>query len=185
MPTLLEICDVTLEDLQSLYEREKSVKRVAKALGCSRPTATKWLRAAGVKTLGHRPPIPPTTSMVGEYGAVAKWLKDNPGRKLPASTTAAADMIGCSQHAIWNYLKRRRQRIIRYLHSFGDLRQLKVIIEDKEGRHINTQLSQEYTYKFHPRTYKLDLTIKVAGVDFYCQYKLKDFLTILRSATKM
>jgi len=185
MPNLLELCDITLEDLEVLYQQEKSVKRVAKALGVSRPTATKWLRIAGVKTLGHRPPIPPTTSMVGEYGAVAKWLKANPGRKLPKSTAAAAEVVGCSQHAIWNYLKRRRQRITRYLDSFGDWRKLNMILVDSQDRHINTQLVQDYSYRFHPRSYKLDITIKVANVEFYCQYLLKDFLTIIRAAAKV
>lgn len=182
MQNLLEICNITLEDLRELYAKERSIYRIQKYLGVSRPTVTKWLRIAGVKTLGHRPVMKPTSSMEGEFGMVSKWIQSHPDEKLPRSMKLAAEKIGCSAWTLRSYLYRRRKRIIKYLESFGDLRKLEVIITTVDGKNINTRYVTEYKYKFNPKTYAVSLNVKINETMFSCQYTFKVFLTILKKS---
>jgi len=185
MPDLLKMCDITLEQLDEIYRREKSVKRVAKVLGVSRPTVTKWLRIAGTKTLGHRPPILPTTSMVGEYGIVAKWIVAHPREKLPRSVREAAKIIGCSPSTVWNYFYRRKKRVIRYIESLGKLNKVDIVLETTDGRRISSKYIDSYKYTFRPVDYTLKIAIVIKGVYFACEYKLKPFLTMMRESLKV
>jgi len=181
MHNMLQLCGLTIDELADLYAREKSVKRVAAKLGMSRPTVTKWLKKANVKTLGHRPPIGPTVSMAGEYGQVATWIRENPGVKIPRSSDKAAALIGCSVSAVRNYFYRRSKRVMKYIASFGDLRTLPLTLEDQSGRRIRTMFASTYTIKLRNRGYKVLVVMRIRDTDFTCTYVLKDFLTLLRS----
>lgn len=185
MRNLLEMCDVTLEDLREIYRQERSVKRVADKLGVSRPTATKWLRVAQVKVLGHRPAIKPTTSMEGEFGAVAKWIKEHPGEKLPWNAAEAAEIVGCSKSAVWNYFYRRKKRILRYINTFGDLTKTKLVLETTDGRSVSMSLVSSYKINFKRKGYTIYVTLKIRDTFFECKYPLKKFLTLLRSTIRV
>ena len=185
MHNLLQLCGITLDELKELYARERSVKRVAEKLGMSRPTVTKWLKKAGVKTLGHRPKGQPTTSMAGEYGVVAKWIKAHPGQKIPRSSDEAAKVIGCSSHAVRNYFYRRSKRVMRYINSFGDLRALDIVLEDRHGRRIKASLMKSYTIHMKNRGYTVVVVATILTSQFICEYPLKKFLTLLRTSTTM
>jgi len=180
MQNLLELCGITIDDLIELYNKEKSVKRVAIKLGVSRPTATKWLKIAKVQTLGHRPIMKPTASMQGEYSVVTKWLQLHRGMKLPASIDEAAAIVGCSKDALRCYLFRRKKRILRYLDSFGDLRSYQFVLTTTSDRHIKVCYIDEYKYVFDPRTYELLININVKGANFQVKTTLKKMLTLLK-----
>jgi len=177
---LLDLCGITLDDLRELYEKERSIFRVQKYLGVSRPTVTKWLAIAGVKTLGHRPLAKPTISMAGEYGAVTKWIQEHPGEKLPKSIKLAAEKVGCSERAMRSYLYRRARRTERYLRSLGDLKKMHLVLETVNGRNVSTAFINQYQYKFNARTYIVKITFRVASTNFQSQYPLKVFLTKVR-----
>lgn len=184
MYNLMTICGISIDDLKDMYNKEKSVKKVAQRLGVSRPTVTKWLRIAGVKTLGHRPNIPPTITMVGEYSPIAKWIKANPGSKLPRSNKEIAKTVGCSEVAVWNYFYRRKKRILRYINSFGDLSQLKIVLTDQNNRSINTIYAESYIIKLNIKSYIVTIRLIIKGRSFECSYPLKEFLNILKTANQ-
>jgi len=182
MPNMLELCGITLDDLRALYEREQSVARVAKKLGVSKPTAIKWCKIAQIKTRGHRPPINPTCGMVGEYGIIAKWIRDNNDKKLPRTPSLIAQLVGCSPMTASSYFYRRKKRILRYLESFGDLKERRIVFASDDGRNINTRLINSYHISFDPWRYQVSFYATIGESTFICSYALKDFLTILKDS---
>lgn len=178
--TLPVICGITLEDLRKLYAELKSVKRVAKKLNFSVKSTSKWLRIAGVHTLGHRPTKPITPSQQTEYGAVAKWIQSHPGEKLPSSYKECAILVGCSESSIKAFMRRRRVKAQRYLDSFGPLNKFNFTLESLDRRLVNVRYLDSFSYKIHTKTFEVHLVGFVHSRKFEFKLPYKELLDLVR-----
>jgi hypothetical protein len=98
---------LTPEKVARAYQHYRSSRRAAEALGISYRSVQRILKKAGIPLAA-----PGGSSRKGQAGwhwsAVAKWLRAHPGVRLPRSPQAIAELVGCSQAAVYGYLARRR-----------------------------------------------------------------------------
>lgn len=102
--------DLFIEKIWRAYQTHKSCRKVAEIYGMSYQTVRRYLKEAGYelqKPGGYHlkgKKVPPF-----HYGCLAKWLRANPGVKLPRSPSAIADLTGCSLDSVKSYIYRRRK----------------------------------------------------------------------------
>lgn len=177
-------CGVDLEEIAALYLKFGSVARVAKKLGFSVKTTAKWLRAAGVKLLGHRPHGKPSPRMQTEYNVLVKWQRTHPGEKLPPSVAEASRVIGCKESALRAVIDRRRKRAVQYLERFPPINKARVSLEATNGRLVNTAFLNDISYQLDPFTNVVTMKAKVRDFEFIFKLPYAKLLSILKSVVR-
>lgn len=183
--TLPVVCGITLEELVEMYKKYRSVKRLAEHLNFSTKATAKWLRIAGVKTIGHRPKKPLTPSLQTEYGAVGKWLKAHPGEKLPFNFKEAAKVVGCTPSAIRTLFHRKKLRAIKYLTSLGPLNKYDFTLESEDKRLVNVKFLDTFEYKMDSHAINLFIYGKVRTKDFIFKIPYAKLLHLIRESSKI
>ena len=103
--------DLFIEKIIRAYQVHKSCRKIAAIFHISYKTIARYLHEANV-------PMNPVGGTIfkgkpkTEYhtSCLARWLRDNPGVKLPKSPKKISEITGCSPDAIKCYLYRRRKR---------------------------------------------------------------------------
>lgn len=130
--------------LLKAYEVYKTTRGVARALGISHPTASKYLKKYGKEVLepgGYYARVRPGRAK--RTSKFHEWLKQNEGIVLPRSPKAQAELSGCTEDTIRSYWKRERKIFREQVRNIPDLRTKGVPLEDLEGAvYLSTEIKQ-------------------------------------------
>jgi predicted transcriptional regulator len=141
--------EVPIEIIIETYQFYGTARKAAKALEMSHPTVSKHLKEAGISVdYNAKAAINPHT------GAVATYLRNNPGTKLPADVHKISEIVGCSVAAVKSYLHRRKHSLEEAVEQFPDLRKHNLIIR-VNGDILQTKHFSDYYIDVHPVTLKL------------------------------
>lgn len=151
---------LTMQDLIKAYSQGYSCRKAAKILGISVRVYRKYLNAAGYKTSDTK--LTPGFSIEYLNGfripKLLLWTKEHPHKKLPRDMKKIALITGIPFGTIRSYMRRRKQRLLKWLLSLGDLSTIKdKVLLDTEGRHIPLELITTYSIK----TDNYDLSVYV------------------------
>ena len=151
--TLYEICGIDNEDFLRIYAECGTVAATARHLGVSKRTVSKYRMEAGLKVIAHRPKTAPgTLTFAHDTGAVAAWLREHPGVRLPYAYGEAAELTGLPVEMLRRFVERRNKKIKRWALSLGPLnRLLSTTLVSTEGRKVPARYLKEYTLSVDSR----------------------------------
>lgn len=147
---------LTLNDIVELYKRLGTAERVGRKVSISERTIRKYLKEAGCTMRRGR-----RAGDAGgfyHFGKFAKWLRENPKRRLPRSVRAIAEVTGLDRNIIKTYLYRRRKSVQAFVESLPDLTQRNILLVDRDGRKIPTRAFRFYITSINRWT--LDIIIR-------------------------
>ncbi len=133
-PSILELHDMTLKDLEDLYEAEGSYTNVAKKLNTTKRTIQKYLTRHGKRKRGRKQ---------GQYvSATRLYIETNPHilRSSPKEIAELAERSGLSPSYAKAVLFRKKRQMTK--HIVEEVRKLilsNVAIKDVKGRYIPTK----------------------------------------------
>lgn len=155
---------VSPERIVKAYKVHKTLKSTANALCIDIKTLKRVLNDQGIEI--HKP----TYVEVQKYGAMsrregcfAKWLKHNPGVKLPPNVRKISEITGCSYDSVKSYLRRRRNVVKELVGSLPDIREIPGKLEDTLGYFVDTKNIKNYKYRINK--YSCDVFILVELYD--------------------
>lgn len=142
---------MTPEKVRALYDQGGTLPAAAKLAGVSRKTFWSWTKTIGMTLERGR-------HLDAHYSCLAKWIRDNPGAKLPISPKRIVSLTGCSLDAVKSYLKRRRHTLAAWVRSLPDLREVRgVSMLTTEGYALPLIAIKDYAISI-PR-----LRVRIAG----------------------
>ena len=159
------VCGITEEEFRALFAELKTVKAVARKLGVSKRTVSKYRMELGIKVVSHRPPrAPGVLSFENDFGPVARWIREHPGEQIPYDYAEATKVTGLSADSIQRYIERRNRKILDWAKSLGDLRRLaSTTLVDVDGRKIPMEYVQDYRLKADGRRGVLLVRVRLSA----------------------
>ena len=128
--------DVTEEKVAEIYTRTRSTFKVAMELKISTSTAARCVRALGLSLNGRSSG---KTKAGKSYSAFAKWLRRNPGAKLPRKPSEIAKLTNCTIDSVKSYLKRRKKAAELMEQALPDLTDVKLVLRTLQGIYVRTR----------------------------------------------
>jgi hypothetical protein len=141
---------VPVERIKKAYQVHKTIAGASRALSMDPKTLRRVLKENGVEI--NKPSyvdLQKYGAMSRREGCLVKWLKENPGAKLPARMTEIAKVTGCSYDAVKSYIRRRRQAVKDLLSTLPDIREIEGSFEDTLGYFVSTDSIKDYKYRIN------------------------------------
>lgn len=141
-PTMLAMDHQFLRELRQTYERERSIRRTATALGISPTTVKKYLGGAVAK-VGR--PVQPKAWTAQDRTSIHKWFVNHKDEPLPLNTPSLAKYSGFKRAQVTRYLRRRHDAVLAYLQALPDPRDGFILFEDTLSRRLPSPLIKSFT----------------------------------------
>lgn len=116
-----------------------SYRKAGQALGKSHVTIAKYAKKYGLLDRSGRYDYDYSKRKRVRYGAVAKFMEENPDFELPRSYDKLSTIIGCSKDAIKCYVYRRRKEMREKAANLKDLRKRDILLQDVNGDWYSTE----------------------------------------------
>jgi len=140
----------SVDQILKAYQVHHTLAGAARALNIDVKTLKRVLRDNDVEI--HKP----TLIDIQKYGAMsrregcfAKWLKKNPGIKLPANMKEIAKITGCTYDSVKSYLRYRKEAIKEVLKNLPDIREIDATLVDTLGFYVSTKAVKHYRYRIN------------------------------------
>lgn len=147
-----------LEKLRYSYERNHgSMRAIAKDLGITHPTASKYVREHL-----HLPIVmkdmhslkPEVTSRPG-HSCFDDFVREHPDVKLPRSFAKMAEVTGCSRNSLKFLFYMRRKKIKQRLTELPDLRSVNKLMRSVDDELFSTKDIKQYVLSFDRWTFEV------------------------------
>lgn len=138
------------ERIKAAYRVHKTLKATARSLSMDVKTLKRVLTDQGVEI--HKPSyvdIQKYGAMSRREGCFVKWLKENPGIKLPPNAKEISKITGCTYDAVRCYLRRRRAVVKDLIKTLPDIREIEGKLKDTLGYFVDTKLIKDYQYRIN------------------------------------
>lgn len=142
-PTCIEERVFTMYQLQTLYAKHKSIRKVAQILNVSPTTIKKYLKGVA-KDRGR--PIQPKSWEAQIRSNVHAWFVEHKSEQLPRSTRELSRLSGFSKELINRYLWSRKKAMESYLASLPRLNEVIFVMRDINGGKVPSNLIASYVY---------------------------------------
>jgi predicted transcriptional regulator len=146
--------EVPEEAIILAYRHERSVRKVAAALGISTFTVRKYLKNSGEPLRPAHKSRFSGCAPLSHRGALARWIRENPGKTLPTSPSAIAAITGSSLPAVKSYLYRRRKSLRSFVHSLPDLRKIDFLLKTGSETVRSSEIAS-YSVLLEPKLLRL------------------------------
>ena len=142
-PTCLQEGVFTIKSLRDMYQRTRSVRKTAAALGVSPTTVKKYLKGDAAPP-GR--PIQPLAWKAKCRSQVHDWFILQKNRQLPRTVREISELSGFSTAQINRYLWARKKAMESYLASLPPLNSFIAVLTDLSGTRVPTNLIKAWTY---------------------------------------
>lgn len=158
--SLFDVMHLTPEDFRRLDTEYQPTEVLAKHLGVTDRTVYRWRKLYGEPKPRVRPPRDSNDlTLAHESSRIAKWLRENPGKKLPRNSTEAEALTGIGAGVIRHWRQRHKERMLKYCQSLGDLRmQMNSSLFTTKNRKVPCRLITSYDLRID--VYEATVTIR-------------------------